>query len=446
MGYLILFFLISVYVSLLMFCQYNSKKTIFTPEFVFLGGFLPQFMIAVFYVEKWDLILSIDTVMVYVFGGIIFVIFSMFFREVISKNNNSNCRVLSKSFVISQWKLIAMIIIQFVSIVLMARTLQTITGQLSVSEAIAFYNIASKEFDMVLPGLPGKLNLFSYISGYVWMYYFIYLLVFWKGKGSILIILNLILSFINNFLTGSRGGIIQNVIFGLFLFYFLWSSQNQWRKISCKVFLKIVTFGCLIVVLFPISLQWAGRTTSVDKISDYFAMYFSAEMKNLDINIRKNAMSFRNFEDSSTLSKLVNLMGKVFGLTRTKSAVHRSVYHVINGYELGNVSTIYNAFIADLHYFGLIVFEGIMALLSQYSYTKVMASKNIHYILDFNLLFYVFILCKLLFGFFSNWFFDDLFSGGFLWTVFFWVTLRFFLENNFLSRRIKVFGKFVIIV
>lgn len=437
MGYIEIIFLILFYLFLILLCRRVSNRIILTPEFVFIGCFIPQFVLALFYVKKWDLALCLDTVLVYVLGGFLFVAFSLLFRGLMRNyyegiDNKADAPVL----VIKKWKLVFTALFQIVAVFLMIRALKSVTGQTSISEAIAYYNIASKEAGLVMSGLAAKMNLFAYMSGFIWMYYIICGMVQKNKTNMILLLINLALSVVNNMLTGSRGGVLQNVLFGVFLYYFLWSKTYGWKSISLRVMLTFIALAIVMIMGFQLSLQWVGRTTSVEKMSDYLAMYFSAEMKNLDINIRSGMMSFRKIGHFVTLRNLIVLIEKIPGINISNGYKSVSAYHTINGYELGNVSTVFNSFIGDMHYAGLIVYEAITALVGQVFLVESIKQRDNHFTLDLRMVIYIYILCKLAFSFFSGWFFNDIFSGGFLWTIIIWFALRFFLENDII--RVKV--------
>lgn len=444
MGYIEIVFLLLFYLLLLLLCKLASKKIMLTPEFVFIGCFIPQFILALFYVEKWDLILCADTFFVYIFGGLLFVIFSIIVRGVWKSNykNIYDKRVIPIP-AIKKWKLIFTVFFQLAAIYYMINSIKSITGQSSVTEAIAFYNIASKEAGMTISGLAAKMNLFSYMSGFIWMYYIVCGIVQKNRNNMILLITNLGLSFVNNMLTGSRGGVLQNILFGIFLYYFMWSKTQGWKEISPRTMLKFIAIGIVIILVFQTSLQWVGRTTVVENMSDYLAMYFSAEMKNLDIDIRHGLMSFREIPHFVTLRSLSNFIEKIIGVTISDGYKEINTYHYIKGYVLGNVSTVYSSFIADMHYLGLFVYEGIMAFVSQFVLIKALKSDNTCFTVDLGMMIYIYILCKLAFSFFSGWFFDNIFSGGFLWTIIIWYILRFFIENNNI-KKIKILNKMIV--
>ena len=155
--------LILIYVILLLFCRLFSKRMIITPEFVFIACFIPQMVFAMEYVKKWDLNLSIDTFLVYTFGGVNFVFFSIFFRYILRKYNygqqcwgENTAFLKEKHVILNKKKLMIIMVIQMFSIVLMSRTLLQITKAQNLPSAISSYTMLSKGTGLKLPNLAGN--------------------------------------------------------------------------------------------------------------------------------------------------------------------------------------------------------------------------------------------------------------------------------------------------
>lgn len=430
--------LILIYVILLLFCRLFSKRMIITPEFVFIACFIPQMVFAMKYVKKWDLNLSIDTVLIYIFGGVNFVFFSIFFRYILRKYNygqqglEENAIVSKeKREILNKKKLLIIIVIQIFSIVIMSRTLLQITKAQSLPSAISSYTILSKGTGLKLPSFAGKLNLFSYISGYVWAYYIVYGVANKRKEPYFLLGINFALSVVSNLLTGSRGGVIQNVLFLFILYYILDGEKKKWRKVvSPKILMMALLFVIAVLFGFQKSLDLIGRVTSTKDSGDYIALYLSAEIKNIDIMIRSGEMQIRNILEWRTLNSGLSSFLKLVGISLPRNVADASTYITYHGINLGNVYTIYYSFVHDLSYFGLIFFEMLMALISQISLVSMMRSRMSYFVLDFSKLIYGYILVKISFSFFSNWFFDNILSTGFIWCLIFWFILRAFMEYD----------------
>lgn len=435
MGYFCILFIIITYLLLLVLDRIVEKNILITPETVFLFGFIAQLAYSLLYVNEWNLELSIDTIMVYIIGSFSFCFFSVIFRNMLlykskkdlfeEKESNSHYIVISKT------KLILAAIFQLFAIVMMSRTLIQMTKAKNLASAINLYALLSKDRGFAVSQFVGKLNLFSYLSGFVWMYYLIHSIVYKYKNNRILIVLNLVLSFISNMLTGSRGGVIQVIITGLFCYYMLWEEKNNWRKrISTKSFIKIISLAIMVLIFFSASLKWLGRSTSVTSTNDYIGIYLSAEIKNLDIKIRDGCIKYTSIENWKTLNKLFSKVSSIFGWNVEKYYADASTYIMYNKKSLGNVYTIYYAFISDLGFFGLVFFGAIMAFVSQFIFAMALKKDKSIYTLNTYKLINAYILTMIFFSFFSNWFFDFIFSTGFIWCLITWVGLKLLLEWN----------------
>ena len=434
-GYFEIILLICIYLVLIVLSTFFSKKILLTPEFVFLCGFIPQFMLSLFYVERWDLTLSVDTFTVYIFGAISFFFFSVFIRSLLGSGKVYYETNKTKAILIGKWKLMVAVFVQLIAILVMGESLITVTGCGTLQDAINSYTINSKGNGMELPQLPGKLNLLSYSSGFVWIYYIVHGIVYKYKTSYFLLFVNLMLSTVSHFMTGSRGGVVQMIMVGVILSYLFWGEKNHWKnKLRFRYVFYMTMICVLIVVSFKPLLDLLGRVTSITNFTDYLAHYVSAEIKNLDIIIVDGKMAFRDIFEWETLNRFLSGTFGRLGFDVTRQYSDDSTYMYYNGIDMGNVYTIYSSFIKDLHYFGLIFFSALMAFISQLS-LKFALRNNLNGTIELGKLIYAYILVKLFFSFFSNWFFDGIVSNGFLWTILFWWLIRIFVE---LSRRKKV--------
>lgn len=431
MGYFGLFVLLTFYAILLVFCRATSKKVLLTPEFVFILGFIPQLTLALLYVNKWELILSLDTFLVYFFGGLYFVMISLIIRQCFfSKKINVSNQNYNQKIQIKRWKLIVTIIFHIMAIVIMAKALINRMNAGNLLAAIELYTKIGKGQGLEFPSLPGKLNLFSYLSGFVWGYYLIHAFTYKYKTHYILLSVNLILSFISNMLTGSRGGVLQVILTMVFLAYILYEEKNGWRfNIRIKTLIRIIILGILLLIVFQKSLSWIGRSTETKSFIDYIALYVSAEVKNIDIRIREGYMAFRPMSNWSTLNRSLSKIYSLFGMD-IKRYADSSTYITFKGIDLGNVYTIFYSFIRDLNYLGIFVFETIMAFISQLSLSKIFKQKSIRPSLHMAKMIYSYILTMLFYSFFSNWFFNNVISTGFVWCLITWFLFKLFLEKE----------------
>lgn len=442
-GYFQILVIILTYILLLFFSNLFSKNNILTPEFVFIACFLPQLIYALFYVKKWDLYLSLNTVLVYILGGLSFVFFSIVFRFIFKKyffkKDVKNSERIIKP---SSTKLVLAAIFQIYAIYVFSNTLMQVSGKSNIISAVNWYTIVSKGVGVSIPNFAGKLNLFSYTSGFVWIYYILHSYIYKYKTSTGLLVLNFGLSLVSNLLTGSRGGAIQNIIFGIILFYILYNEKNEWRvHIPFKAILTTLVIGFLLVLTFQQSLQILGRSTSITNFYDYIAHYLCAEVKNLDIKITEGAPQFNGISEWNTLNRMLSSLSKTGLINVQRKYQDASQYVTYNGIAMGNVYTIYYDFIRDLSYLGLIVFTSIMAFISQLAYCFAIERKSKNFIIELSKMAYSYILIMLMFSFFGNWFYGKVVSTGFVWSLIIWTLTRLFMENKVSLRKIYIFNK-----
>lgn len=444
MGYIELICIAGFVFMTFILCLLTHKKTVITPELIFASCFMPQIVYALFYVEKWDLVLSGETVAVYIVGIFFFWMISLIIRILLEK---SRCEVshgnIVKTIVIKRWKLMLAAVFQICSIYLMIEALYSVTHAPNLSTAIDVYTMNSKDNGLAVPFLPGKMNLFSYLSGFVWIYYLIHSIVFGYKTHSFLIVANLLLSVVSNMLTGSRGGVIQIALAGVYMFFLLWGEKNNWRKkVEFKTCIKIALGAIFIILLFKPTLSLLGRSTAFESSSDYIALYLSAELKNLNTKIIQEKIGFRDITQWTTMNASISRILGWIGVNGTKQFANADTYMFYNGIPFGNVYTIFLPFIMDMGYFGLLFFESVMAFVCQISFNCATKANNGLYCMELSKVIYSYILVQVTFSFFSNWFFDAVISTGFVWCLIVWTCYRFFLENQINNKHIvRLFGK-----
>lgn len=451
MDYIKIIFLIIYYIALLCFCHYESRKILITPEFCFIGCFLPQLIYALFYVKRWNIDLSAGTMAVYMLGGTIFIVSGIMARHFLGRKliDNTQTYIKVNSIKLNKLFLMAFIFVQVASLVIVANAIEQATGRYNLAEAIDMFGFLSKGSGLEMPSIPGKLNMLCYTSSFLWAYYLIHSYVFKYKSPKILLFINLALSTVHHTLTGSRGGVVELVIAAIVFWYLFQGEKKHWsRVIPFKSLFKIILIMVALLVVFRLSLEMLGRTaTEGEAFSDYIARYLSAELKNIDTRIVQGKMGFTDILNSNTLSPLVSFFFKIFGFKYTGHLADESTYLSINGFGLGNVYTIYYSMIQDLHYLGLFVFLPIMAVICEWSFVFAIRAnrlKNKNIGLRMSVVIYGYIVSKLIFSFFSNRFYGNIISTGTIWCIAFWMIVKYASEKNlnkgyiYISDRLKL--------
>lgn len=420
-----LFILIIALVLLLCLCIIISPKAIITPQLLFVACFIPGAVYAISYVDIWDINLNQRTLFVIIGGCLLFVFVSFITSRVVNhtkKQRQGKKEDFYKLIYIEKWKLIGFAIIQILVILwLVICLLQTGYGS-TISEAIYIYRYHNED-SITLPGILRELRRFCVISGYIWMYLFIHGIIIKNKNNRILLLVNIGLSVLCAVVLGARSGAIIMVVAALVQWYFLKGKAEGWRHaIDFRFVLVCVVVLFLLILGFKSFGNILGRGTK-DTLDYYIAVYLSAPLKNLDTFIQKGNFN-ASIEEWQTLVYIVNDLGGIFGNSEWVHELNIP-YLYVNGTWLGNVYTIYYAFLYDGGYAAVALFITIMALISQLSYRSATSRKYI--ILDVRIIIYSYITYTIAFSFFSNKFYEMIFTFTFVRQIFYMYLIRWVL-------------------
>ena len=440
MGYLQLFLILLVLISQLFIIKLVERRVVLTPAFCFTVSFIPQILFAFLWVDKWEILLSIDTMIVYIGGIIVFNVFSILFHYFFTHNKKKAMPDICDSTnmkIVDSWKLIVCLAFQTFALYVTIKELLFLGNGRSLVESINYYGFSNKLIGLRMSGFAGKLNLISGASGYIWVYYLLHSWIYRYRNHSILLMANIVLSVIHLSITGSRGGVLVLFLAGLVAAYFVWSEKSKWRrKIPIQYVAGVFVVFIIIIVSFQSSLALFGRTTS-GSLLEYIGRYLSAELKNLDIYIRAGKYGPVSVDRWQTLNSILAYFAKTLGFQRAESDAF--AYLTVNGFALGNVYTAFYTYVYDLGLWGIIVFSPIMAFVCELSFYYAVYKKSVRFKINISKIAYAYICGNVLFSFFSNKFFEQVIHTGFVWYLGIWILLRVFLEGvSYSDRRLTV--------
>ena len=406
-----------VLVFLLLLANRTSGRVVLTPQFGFIACFIPQAIYALFYVKKWDLELSFNTMVVLIGGCSWFLAVSLLISSFFRRTHPNTYRSLftsssdNKEIRIERWKIIALLLFQIVVIALMLRYILSLPGG-SFAEKLFFRDYTSKRVEGGLSGagydLPSYLSVsraFSYYAGFVTSYLTIHGFVHKYKANRTFLIISYIMSVLSSLLLGQRFGVYSLVIATLVQWYFIRGKKSLWKKVlSPKLIGRVLIIMFLFILVFVQLGNFIGKGTRTTG-SDYIAVYLSAQLKNLDLYVR-NGIFGSGVDNWQTLYSWVNFFADTFGISAWKHFYDQPFYY-INGYSLGNVSTVFYWFLHDGGYLGVFIFITLMAVISQAVYWRAIGSKK-KYSIDLSLVIYSYLYYGIVFSFYSNRFFSAL--------------------------------------
>lgn len=440
--------LIVIYAVLLVFCLMSSyRNALMTPQFAFVVGFFVQAVFAIKYVEVWDLNLSSATMWVLGGGSILFVVVSFStqwtrrFTVVINKKrenlgqNNSSALIKNRNeSKINSLKLFLFAAFQMVTIMLIIAFLRGLSGE-SLADAIYVFRYANTftEDKIAIPMIVKHMRNFCMASGYIWGYILVYDIIQKSGNNRMLLVVNIVLSGVCGVIFGSRTPLFSLLVAIVTQYLLLREKQTgKKRRLPFKYVMVCILGSIAALISFQNLGNLLGRNSTRSPM-DYLAMYLSAEIKNLDTFIKAGRFG-ADITENQTFAVAINwLCGKIFPSDWSHEL--NLPFKYINGFSLGNVYTTYYSFLYDAGYVGVVIFVIFMAILSQKIYLKAIRSSKVkNDWIDLNVLAYSYMYYTILFSFFSNKFYEEIFSPRFLYYLVWWIALKFLCELKLKTR------------
>lgn len=444
---MLIYILIACMILLLFCAWYSMQKDLISPPVMFVSPFVVALICASIYQGEWDLDMYFDTFLVLLCGCTVFVFFCFIIHNTLGKKirkkassyrkkNELIFELQKKPIVVKKWKIIAIIMVQFFSIMIVISSMRNVLSQYGVGGSLSLlmyyyreYHMFS-DYDVQISGLASNLRLFSIASSYICIYIMCQNYILKKAKPDFLIIVSIILGFANSVILGARGEAIQLILAIIIMFYFLQRKFNNWHP-NIK-FRQIILVGIILVAImagFKASGDLLGRqavikysTNAVDEV----AKYLGAEIKNLDIFIR-NPVKTDQIIGSQTFGNFLSWIDTKLDLGWDIKQV--LPFNKVNGISLGNVYTVFYSYIYDFGYFGIFWTNAIAAILSQIIYEYAVKERkkdvfNLRIILNSYILFLV------AFSFFGERFFNNILCIAFIkyiivWKVIIWFLMKF---------------------
>lgn len=434
----------------IVFGSYKISKGAFaSPEIGFALCFIPQVAYAFLFVKYWDISLVPQTVLTVLGGCLLFAIVSLVVGFLIDKFFTKKSIGISYEasqkndikIECSKLHLIAFAVFHVATLVWTVFFLLQVYGSNDLGAAIAYFNDVNKFTDQTieLPFVLGKFRILCLASGYVWSYLLAHSVVYKYKAEKILLAGNMGLCLISSVITGSRTDVFLLVVAFVVCLGVFYGKKNNWRvKITVKA--AVISVGAMLafVLSFQAIGNLLGRGSEIG-IIEYIGIYLSAELKNLDIFIREGNFG-APVNRWQTLIEVVNVIGDRLNMPEL---IHKLdiPFRSVNGHDLGNVATIFYAFLYDFGYLGIIVFIPVMATICQFVYKLAIRYKEKENKISISLIIYSYVYFTIVFSFFSNKFYEHIFSGYFVYMMVFWLLFKVYIEFFTIDRLKAIAGK-----
>lgn len=426
------------------------------PAVIFCAFFSIALFTGLLNYTAWNFNLNAITAFVVGGGGVLFVLVCLIVKNIDRRFLGNKSPVSESKHTLSQlstiripnWFALSNIVVSTIFLYFISKAMIIATAQYgssgSVLSAISVANTVNKFSDqpIFLPVFETQAFVFLQAAAFIWIYVFIYNLVI-SHRFSSLVFINAFICGISPILSGSRGPIFLEIIFCIVVSILFLDSRflNKNRSPSRlkTIFGLIVVFIVALVTFEPL-LSLMGRTSDVQSINEYIAIYLGAPIKNLDIMISSDSR-LSSFSDSSqwgeiTFASLYLFFNKSRDASVTTNWATWFPFQTVNNQQLGNVYTVYYPLMRDWGLFGAAI--GIVAIAVSAQIIFDLANRNIWskvFPIRISYLFYSVIAYGVAFCFFSNWITSTIINTQFIrflivWILFSWTIGRFQLRST----------------
>ncbi len=290
----------------------------------------------------------------------------------------------------------------------------------AISDYDAYLKFSDEFSNNSIPFIIKNLNLAVIYSGY-WFLYIIINNFFYNKKIRVVQVLIFISSLMAAIVSGSRTPVIMMVVAGIcYYLILLFKKKNYKNLFTKKMFIYLIILGAGAIGLFFPAAKLLGRNINSNPV-DYLSIYCGAEVKNLDTYLQERRYLFKyDTYGSQTMYNVIQFASDKLHIKGLKAYRLDLPFRKVDDIDLGNVYTTFYAYIYDFGYVGMFIFVFIMAAICASLYEYIIRLRKLDKPKFSVLIYGVFFGC-LLFSFFSNKFYEELFSPVFIKKIIVWL-------------------------
>lgn len=424
-----LFVLELLLLLLLVISYYIQDKNYISPSTVYVAFFVFSVAWAIAYSKEWQLELNIQTFLVLLTGSVDFVLVSYLVHALFKRINDSDSlQSFRYDEPITKTKDILFIIFVLFTILITLAELRSITGESEISKAIySFRNSNAFSSNSIgLSAVPYYCGIISRASGY-WYAYYIGSSIGYKHKVTLLSFFSFFLCLCFSLLSGGRNDLICMLLALLFIAIYSRTrfKHSRGQILDLKTIIKSLVLGLIGIISFAYLTSIIGRNVEKTNYLYYIAVYSGASIKNLNTFLSETIVH-SHIWGQYTFVNLWNYYGVKYDVSEYIFSPILP-YNSVNGLGLGNVYTLYFAFVKDFGYLGLFILVSLMAIISQFIYEKM---KQKYVTSNMFTILYGFIVGLLALSFFSNKFYETVFDVTFVKYIICWILLNTFFNKN----------------
>lgn len=428
-AYILLLILLCMYIVVLIY-----DKDIFSPACIISESFLFCTLILCFNIKKWNINLSIWTILLIVYGNIIFILTSLFVKKVKLNSKKERkvkheCKLIKLPKLNYNFLLIFCIIISILYFISFYKIVGGFSNFSELSKAINYYRVANSYGIGDIASIPTIITqLFKILkaSSLISIYVFINNLVYKKKtkervKGQKKYLLPMMFFLPLSLLTGNRTE-LSTMLIAIVIIYNFASIRNGY-KLNIKKFAKYLSLVVIAISLFSLTTSLTGRTSKSTGF-DYFSIYFGAPIQLLDMYI-KDPIEKSSILGKETFWGVNNFLSTIKG--EDGYLIHLES-RTVNNINLGNVYTAYRNMYQDFGIIGVTILQIIISYITTSMYLNIIYKEK-KGILNIEELMYSLIVHVLCFYAFSEQFFNTVISINYLTLFLIFYFLSFFLTR-----------------
>ncbi len=378
------------YFIMTLFCYIVFQKDLTAPPFIFCGLYLFSITMVLINKDVWQVAISDETFIVFVSGGLIFIVLGLFFRgRRPGRNVWANTGSLD-AIEISNFVTGIIIIFSIVAGYMQYQANMEIAVKIGASGSSALVVAAVREAtsygtEINIPSYIIQMNKILSIFAYVWLFIYINNGVVcardWRRLEKLMPVCIYLGS---NLLSGNR--LLFLYIAGAgFIYYYLMIAFNHGITInSGKILRRVLALFILLMIGFYGIRLLAGRVGSEDSaLLQYISLYAGGPIKLFDMFLEAPVISDL-WGKETFISIHKNL--QAWGMEDYPVYIAHKEFREVNGVGVGNVYTAYRAWFADFGFAGIAILGGAVAVFYNYFYYKLRFSTLNHH--RFSLLIY----------------------------------------------------------
>lgn len=436
--------LIVLTIVLILICLMEYKyanKELCSPALMYTAPFVVACTIAWLLRNEWYFELHLNTFLV-IAGGCL-----SFFIGCLAGNKVKICRKSQGDFVgindksAEFWKYYLFILGEVFCYLWKVQCIQAYGrshGTSTLATAIGYYNNALKFTSESLISYPIILSAGLKIctaAGFVWACILAQKLVKKSRveKNLILVLINFAICLVGGMTSGGRGGSIRLITAFICAYLIMYYKANNWSvKIPFKIIIKIAIIIVISIYAFIKVMDFIGRQ-EITMIAKYLANYMGAQIYNLDYYLNE---SFRKSEiwGEQTFQPIIQFFAGKLGIeewTRYNLDLPSVfIQSATMGYiSLGNVYTTFYAYIHDFGYVGVFILPAFSGFISQLIYKNIRHGGGKH-VQSISTVIYSYLAYALIFSYFSNKFYELVFTPDMFENVIAIYIILFFLHRT----------------